>query len=198
VLFLKKLYISKLNSIDKDLFLFINNKLQSIEGLKALKYIRGELYIAGNIVLNSLSGLDNIDPASLAYLTIKNGSNLSHCAINSICDYMETVNKAHIEDNAEGCKTAFQIKSKCLTATENLMNEANEIAIVPNPTNGIFEIIIQEIFETTVKITDPVGSPIIKYVQNKNIFDLSDLSPGLYFITVLYQNKLITKKLILN
>src|SRR5690606_35092207 len=63
--------------------------LTNVEALTNLvSFNDGDMLIAGNPLLTSLSGLDNIDPTSIAYLELLESENLSYCEVASICDFI--------------------------------------------------------------------------------------------------------------
>lgn len=73
--------------------------------------------------------------------------------------------------------------SNTIDATETNINEIfqNSVSIYPNPTTGIINIECNE--AVAIKITSLDGR-ILKTASNTNTVDVSELSNGLYFITV--------------
>jgi len=84
------------------------------------------------------------------------------------------------------------------------IDEKNMISIYPNPSSGIYNIrlnnnLLQETF-ISLNITDITGKQIKNYnfSNNKNIeLNLSDLQSSIYFINLIFEDKTITKKLVL-
>jgi hypothetical protein len=99
-----------------DLVLIGGNPLISnINSLSNLTSIGGYLYIEGNTSLNSLFGLDNIDPTSINYLSLfDNGSALTICSVQSICEYLENGGIADIGLNGPGCNSVPEVQAACL------------------------------------------------------------------------------------
>lgn len=94
-----------------------NNALVSLSGLSALSSIGGELSIRFNNILPSLQGLEGIDPAGITALTIRDNWELSICAIENVCTYLETENGlADILDNSSGCGTRTEVEDACNTS----------------------------------------------------------------------------------
>jgi hypothetical protein len=80
------------------------------------------------------------------------------------------------------------------SATSTISIEEKNISIYPNPSNGIFNITGYD--EMLIVITDLTGRTLLtKQINKNNQIDLSNLSSGIYFITI---NNQETKKLVLN
>lgn len=91
--------------------------------------------------------------------------------------------------------TATSIKS---TTINNL-----NFTIFPNPANGIIniELLVNNLeASTTIFITNILGEEVLKTTATSNNFSLktNGLTSGVYFLTVSAQNKLFTKKIIIN
>lgn len=94
----------------------------------------------------------------------------------------------------------------CLASSEELQNNEFEYRMYPNPTNGLVNIRLSGLENiSSIYITDMLGKQLIGesfqpengFVINKQ-YNLSGLSKGIYFITLLESGKeAITKKLIL-
>ncbi len=83
-----------------------NHSLTSLTGLTNLVSIGGNLGISDNIVLPSLSGLDNIEARSINCITITNNNSLSTCEVQSVCDYLANPSaEVSIQENAPGCNS---------------------------------------------------------------------------------------------
>ena len=102
-----------LTSIDGDLVIGSNDVLNSLMGIEGLTSIGGDLIINGNDALISLTGLDNIGSIG-GKLKISNNSNLSHCDIVPICEYLSNPpGEVLIYSNAIGCENPPQVASNC-------------------------------------------------------------------------------------
>ncbi|MDX2173183.1 MAG: SBBP repeat-containing protein [Bacteroidota bacterium] len=88
--------------------------------------------------------------------------------------------------NTSGCQnTAIVTQSvSACTGLENLlsMNQHSAIQVYPNPTNGSFELIINEVSELI--ITNAIGQVIAKQTLTigKNSIDLNNYANGIYFL----------------
>lgn len=81
--------------------------------------------------------------------------------------------------------------SKVISVT---VNEEQNIEIFPNPTNGRLEIVGIESAE--IQIFDRLGK-IVKELNMKNqVIDISELSSGLYILSIKTENGVITKRII--
>ncbi|MGE5437091.1 MAG: T9SS type A sorting domain-containing protein [Syntrophothermus sp.] len=79
-----------------------------------------------------------------------------------------------------------------ITKIENIKN--NDITVLPNPTNGLFELngIGSEKF--IFEIFNSMGQQVLKSQSLRN--DISDFEPGIYILRVEHLNKIITFKII--
>ncbi|MEZ5082579.1 MAG: hypothetical protein R2750_03905 [Bacteroidales bacterium] len=106
--------LSNLTTIGDDLWIYNNDGLTNFSGLENLTMINGDLEIIGHESLISLSGLENINSSSINSILIRNNPSLSNCQIQSICDYLSTLNTSiDIYANAEGCNNPSEIASAC-------------------------------------------------------------------------------------
>lgn len=72
------------------------------------------LNIVNNTSLNSLSGLENINPNSITDLSIYNNPQLSDCDIQSVCDYLVApAGFVDIHDNTAGCNSQIEVEDDC-------------------------------------------------------------------------------------
>lgn len=81
--------------------------------------------------------------------------------------------------------------------------EANQIAVFPNPSNGIFNISFGNLNPIKIDVYDISGKLILQKNQleisnNQTNIDLSNVSDGLYFVKISTENNTITKRIIKN
>ena len=106
--------LDNVTSIGGELYIGYNDDLTSLSGLDNVTSIGGSLRIHGNDSLESLTGLDNIDASSISYLSIYYNPSLTTCEVQSICDYLGSLNViVKIHSNAPGCNTPGDIASSC-------------------------------------------------------------------------------------
>lgn len=89
-----------------------------------------------------------------------------------------------------GCDIALGLGNKTFLSTE--------IAIYPNPNNGIFNIALPTVKdEIQVSIYNLSGQQIKNItLKDKGIIDISKQPNGVYFVKVIHQHKVITQKII--
>jgi hypothetical protein len=91
-----------------------SNNLTSLSGLENLTSIGGALQIADNWSLTTLTGLENIDPATITNLVIQNNSNLSLCNLINFCNYLsDPANPRTISGNDAGCGNELEVLVAC-------------------------------------------------------------------------------------
>jgi len=110
-----------------------NPSLISLEGLENLTSIDGFLRVKKNSVLESLSGLDNIDAESIEYIEIYGNPLLSQCEVLSICEYLAINDTAYIIDNDIGCNSMEEVMDSCGIVGIQSLRKADWCFISPNP-----------------------------------------------------------------
>lgn len=91
--------------------------INSLGFISTLTSITGLLSIRECDNLMSLSGLDNIDHTGITELRIKDNPLLSTCALQNICDYIESAGAStDISNNASGCSDEAEVQNECDTA----------------------------------------------------------------------------------
>lgn len=63
-----------------------------------------------------------------------------------------------------------------------------DVTLIPNPGITQFKVITKNGNIKSVLIRDITGSNV-KYIENKTIIDINDLSAGVYFVTVYLENE---------
>ncbi len=189
--------LDSLISIGKNLEIGHNKDLVSLSGLDNLSSIGGYLKIYNNAVLTSLSGIQNIDPNTIETiiswnedLEIYNNPSLSECEVQSICDFLDLLDKTkEIHDNMSGCNSEEEVQNVCdKTATHNL--ELNEINIYPNPAKDDFTIDFSntKLSNAEISIFDVSGKQQLnleKKTSDKVLNVESEvLNAGLYIIRI--------------
>jgi len=188
------------------------NDITNLNGLNVLTSIGGYLDISGNGALTSLSGLDNIEAASITNLTITNNSSLSDCVAQSICDYLAVPNGTiTISNNAPGCNSPEEVIAAC--EGQGIGDKPAEdtrnwnVNIFPNPGSGIItvEFEMQEVAYVTVAIFNLTGQQVAEPVyelktpgQQQVQFDVSGLPPGVYYCRLQAGDRNTTTKIMIS
>lgn len=71
------------------------------------------IYLDGNAVLSSLSGLDSLNWNSVYGLSVYNNPTLAVCNTASVCNYLNNGGNAYFNNNAEGCANNTQVQIGC-------------------------------------------------------------------------------------
>ena len=160
--------------------------------------IGGSLGIRNNNALTSLTGLDNIDAASIYSLSIYENISLSTCEVQSICNYLISPNGTiEIHDNATGCNSQEEVEEACAVSVENI-NPEDEIYIFPNPATR--QLTISSKDGTTIEeviIYNQTGQKVLVEKPVSNIIDISQLQPGMYIIEVVSGQRKVRGKLVI-
>ncbi len=174
-----------------------NPSLNSLTGLESLTSVSGDLKIIGNHELVKLSGIANIDAASIADLTIAHNSLLTTCEVESICNYLISPNGSiSIESNATGCNSQAEVAYACgITGTPDIYSES-EFSIYPNPAEKVLFISSKnDIIISEVRIYNQIGQKVLRQTQIINEIDISMLQKGSYIIELISRELIIRKKL---
>jgi photosystem II stability/assembly factor-like uncharacterized protein len=86
-------------------------------------------------------------------------------------------------------------KATLPTNINHLVKNDTEIEIFPNPTSNQLTI-DTELGINEIKIIDITGKPIKAIKQNTNVVNIADLSNGIYFIKLITDEEIITKKFV--
>lgn len=108
--------LNSLTSIIGDVTIDHNPSLVDLAALFSLTSINGNLAIRDNISLPTLTGLDNINHNTIINLYIEDNTNLSLCAILSICNYLPLGTIAYdvnISENSIGCASILEVETAC-------------------------------------------------------------------------------------
>ena len=128
--------LESLTSIGASLFVTYCHALTNLVGLNNLTQIGSFLAIEFNNSLQSLFGLDNIDAATINGLYIAYNINLSHCEIESICEYLASPNGTIlIKNNKTGCNSQQEVEDACAAIGVEELNPETSLAVYPNPTS---------------------------------------------------------------
>lgn len=164
----------------------------NLNGLSVVTSIDGMLAIFGAYYLPSLSGIDNINGASITDLIITNCPYLSECEVQSICEYLAAPNgEVEIYENAYGCNSPEQVQAKCdaVIIKENYIeplyrifpNPASQYLFIENKANnGIDKLIIYNILGQLIKSQFFEG-PLV---------DISELGQGFYILEIIAGNSI--------
>lgn len=164
-----------------------NPNLADITSLSNLSLIGGYLSIRDNAILTSLSGLDNINPATINSLYIHENPLLSTCEVQSICNYLVSQDAdIEIYENATGCSNEAEVIAVCeFTNASELIPEAI-FTVYPNPASK--EIYISNKNSVSFKevvIYDQIGQKVLQKPAMNNRIDVSELKRGMYIIKLL-------------
>ncbi len=128
-----------------------NNGLTNLSGLYNLTSIGGYLKLNHNDALTSLAGLDSINAASIDDLIIMNNYSLSTCEVQSVCDYLLSLNgEFDIHNNAMGCNSPEEVQDSCI-ANAVFIDEQyikDKLELFPNPANQELNISVDRVYHT--------------------------------------------------
>ena len=174
--------------------------------LENISSIGESLFIVNNDSLVSLSGLENIAPASIIDLNIYNNPLLSFCEVASICDYLQSPNGTiDIHDNAPGCNSPEEVEEACEAVSVDEIRLENNYSIFPNPLNSttLIQYILHQNSPVILRIIDLSGREIVTLVnkfqqqgEQRVVFNSEGLQPGIYFCVLKTKEGMETKKIV--
>ena len=173
--------------------------LVSIAELENLTSIGGILRIRSNESLISLSGLDNIDTASISDLRITYNPNLSKCQVESVCAYLANPNGyIEIYDNANGCNSPEEIQDSCVANAVRVDEQfiKDNLLLYPNPAHQELNISAEGFIIDAVSIYTLTGQQAMRHRPEGKRIDISTLQPGMYMVEVTIEGRKVRKKLV--
>lgn len=119
------------------------NLLTNLAGLEGLDSIDGRIYIFSNLNLESLEGIQNIDPQTIrplgnSAIQIEDNPRLMTCNVESICEALRVLRRSYqIGNNAVGCDHISQIECKdfglsgtvYFDSNQNKLKDTDEVGI---------------------------------------------------------------------
>jgi len=106
--------LENLTSIGGFMHIWFNNDLKSLAAFNNLKSVEGAVWIMGNPLLTSLTGLVNVNTASITELNVYNNQTLSSCEVQYICNYLTSPKGVvNIHSNAPGCNNPTEVSKSC-------------------------------------------------------------------------------------
>lgn len=191
--------LESLTVIDSGFIIASNPSLHTLEGLDQLIYIAGSIKIMSNAYLADIGALKNILADSIqTYVAMMNNTNLSNCAIQSICDYLEIPDGLAIfNSNAPGCNSKTEVQTACLTSVDENINNG-EITLFPNPASSFITISVSENLPAVeAVIYNYLGQKVLTAKPVNNMVEVSGLKVGMYMVDVFTKENHIRKKLVI-
>ncbi len=176
--------------IGETLELVQNPSLTDISALSNVNSIiggpEGGIFIEANTTLSNLTGLGNNNTTVGGNLDLLLNDNLSLCSVPSICNYLANPPVGAIitiNTNITGCNTQAEIQAGCLALSSEENAEKNDFNIYPNPAGNTIYIYSSNTNDQ-IELWNMYGQFIkqIKITSEKIEINISDLSPGIYFI----------------
>ena len=202
--------------------MFNNDALTDITVFSGLTNFYGYIDIRSNLMLPSLSGLDNIDENNIiGNATVPNGlvlednAALNICDVTSICDYIDLYGGSppgSVFGNATNCVSFAVIDAECAIPFDGnplqLQAEGHPsgFSFYPNPAQTSIIIDLTNYIDQSIqlRLTNKMGQEIWFYkatAQEVPIMELSFQTIGLrqkgtYFIELQSDTEVLTKKLV--
>lgn len=188
--------LSSLISIKGGIVIGNNNQLTNLNGLINIQDFQGKINIGqdtnffgvplGNSKLNDISALQNINPAAITELTIKNNPLLSVCNIASFCTYLKGSGPTTISGNATGCQDVDTVKTACTAVLATSDINKKGIAVYPNPFTDVINLSdINNIDSITV---NDISGKLIKTIKPTKEINFSNNASGTYITNVKFKD----------
>ncbi len=192
------LHLDGLSSLTKTGKILVqnNNALKNLNGFSAIIQLTTTsetklLSVFNNPELESISGVQNINQATIASLIIVNNPKVEICHLPNICDYLTTAKPRSISGNKTGCNSVAEVVNACATLGIN-ESELSKITCYPNPVSDIIN--LSEKVEK-IEIIDQNGR-ILKKENNLSKIEVKHLTSGMYYLKISNGQKTETKKFI--
>lgn len=115
------------------------DSLQNITALANLDSVR-VLSLSNNHQLASLEGIGNIDVNFLSQAVINFNSKLGHCAVKSMCDYLDIRGNLFLSNNTGGCVDTLALRRSCQQPDrirESVIAKGGAWRAIPSQAGGI-------------------------------------------------------------
>jgi hypothetical protein len=174
--------------------------LTDLSAFSSLTDMNGQLFIAYNDILVSLSGLDNIYYENLAGLSIGSNPLLSECEVNSVCGYVnnnQPIGNDGIGNNAPGCNSWEEVQEACMgIAVAEIQNKI--LSIYPNPADDFLVINNSDGEDYTLMIFNMCGNQLIsrKVYATNNTVDIRGLKRGIYHVVICRAEYVCSERLV--
>ncbi|MFN3908833.1 MAG: LamG-like jellyroll fold domain-containing protein [Flavobacterium sp.] len=179
-----------------NLFLNQNNNLISLNGLENLTTLTKDnlmntktgfaIYNCNN--LTDISALGNINNATVEFIVISNNTNLSNCAIATVCNKLAVdTNWVTISGNATGCQSVAIVSNACQALGSDDFTTKNYVQVYPNPFNDQLQLQFHQPLDGVLSLFDITGIVYLTQKVNGNhhtINNLGHLAKGIYVIQV--------------
>lgn len=172
-----------------------NDMLETLNGLENLLYCEDFISITGNASLSSVSSLVNLDSSAIIGVIVEDNPLLSFCSIAPICDAIVNPNTdVIINYNLAGCNSVPEVEAQCnLSITE--ADPSENLSFFPNPVSSILNIETpKNISFKKATVYSTLGKPILETSENQINFET--LSAGIYFVEVITDKGVVTKKIV--
>jgi hypothetical protein len=179
---------------------FFGNAIEDLTALSNIESLGGGISITVNNI-STLEGLNHIDPNTITYLNIQLNGNLTHCEIQSICDFLTAPNgTVSIHDNAAGCDSQQEVEAACESASIDEKGLKNSLTIYPNPssTQITIELPTTPQKNTILTIYNLNGQQFLSQhiTEPQTLVDISGLTSGVYFVKVVDDEKVMMGKVV--
>jgi hypothetical protein len=193
--------LNSLISTGKGLIINNNTNLTNLDALSNLTEIGfNTLAVTANISLNSIVGIESINPSTISWLYLYYNPLLSYCHISNICEFLEmSPYENYISSNADGCASSYEISAACeeVGVEDSPLNR--NLRIYPNPANNaVFIETPENSGDQHLEIFNASGQQML----NKTIsgisgwIDISNLPKGFYIVRFIGENKLLIGKFV--
>lgn len=177
--------LENLSEIGANLLIDFNPRLTDLHALSGLKTINNAILdITDNDALESLSGIDNVDPASISKLSIRDCQKLNYCELSNICRFLEDKNNpTDIYLNADNCKSRMKIEEACILVFTGEQENYPLIRAFPNPVGD--NLTIESDRDIHLTVLNMIGQRVNGFNIQKgiNYIFLGDLPMGIYFLS---------------
>lgn len=180
-----------------NLDIYQNNNLQSLTGLETLQEIDQTLHLLNNSALVNIEALNGVSTSEIAEVVMSYNTSLSVCTTDFMCTVVNdgSITK-FINDNAVGCSSVEEIQKECLLGNDDF-TFSNAVFIYPNPVSETLQIhVTNELELHTITIYSMLGQKV--YETNQKGVDFSSLASGVYFVDVLTNRGMVSKKVVKN
>lgn len=174
--------LNNLATVTNNVVIYENNELTNFDGISNLVNVYNGIYIGDGTAITSITGLENINPNNLNMVSLVNMPNVSTCALQNICNYLQNGGASNIYGNNSGCNSDNQILDACNNLSiENVL--VSKIRMYPNPSSNY--LYINSLKNIKASVLNINGQELLSgNIDNIIGLDISKLSNGTYILTL--------------
>ena len=179
--------------ITEEIFLNRASKLESLDGLQGVRSLSHSLRLHSLHQIMDLQPLELVDLAQANTIKISYNSNLSDCAVESICQAIELNKNVDFSNNFQNCASTQEVANQC--TSNGQVASIEELSLYPNPATEHIHLSLDNL---SYRILDTTGKEVQKGTVTNRRIGLESLHSGIYFLQAFESGTVFMTKFVKN